>query len=341
MISIKHFLERRDYQPAAELLEAALQMSRLLLEAIATHGVWEREADGKAFLRDMNGLLRRMDQPPTALDLLEISSEAVEAMEAHAHRTRAYQCEQNDHMQSIVAMLADTVADLSRQSDLSIARLQAIEQQIEQASEMDDKRVLSAGLQSCLAAIRDAAAQQRKGSSATVQRLQGHIRATQTQFPPDVGTGREIELEPAGFDEQSEAAPVAYVAAFKLQRSEHIAARFGEAAKAQMLSLISQSLKTVLGPEDRLLRWKGTSFVMFLKSAAPVQEVRRQLTDAVARTGQHYVEVGKKTALLSIGVDWIVFPQAQYTSLDAVFNEIDAFLAGEPHGAASSPAVKS
>ena len=122
-----------------------------------------------------------------------------------------------------------------------------------------------------------------------------------------------------------------YVAAFRLQRADHIALRFGDHAKRQMLSLLSQSLKTVLGPKDRLLRWKGTSFVMFLESAAAIQDVRARLSEAVAATGQHYIEVGKKSALLSVGVDWTVFTQAQCGSLDAVFTEVDSFLAGKTH----------
>ena len=40
------------------------------------------------------------------------------------------------------------------------------------------------------------------------------------------------------------------------------------------------------------------------------------------------IEVGKNAALLAVGVDWIVFPQARYPSLDVVFEEVDLFLAG-------------
>ena len=68
---------------------------------------------------------------------------------------------------------------------------------------------------------------------------------------------------------------------------------------------------------------------MFLNSTATINEIRVLLTEAVARIGQHYIEVGKKTALISVGVDWIVFPQAQCSSLDAVFTEVDSFLARE------------
>ena len=120
--------------------------------------------------------------------------------------------------------------------------------------------------------------------------------------------------------------PASYVAAFKLQRAEHIANRFGETVKHQMLNLIATELKTVLGPHDRLLRWKGTSFVMFINSTAAIPEIRSRLAKAVAATSQQYIEVGRNSALLSVGVDWIVFPQAG-RPLDAVFTEVDAFLA--------------
>ena len=116
------------------------------------------------------------------------------------------------------------------------------------------------------------------------------------------------------------------MAAFRLQRAEHIASRFGEPVKHQMLSVIATQLKTTLGTGDRLLRWKGTSYVMFINSTAAIQEIRRSLANTVAAVGQQYIEVGRKSALLSIGVDWIVFPQGG-RPLEAVFTEVDAFLA--------------
>jgi GGDEF domain-containing protein len=232
----------------------------------------------------------------------------------------------------MVAMLTATVADLSGQTDASVARLQTIERQIEHVSGLDDIRALRANLESCLLAVREAAAQQRSGSAATVRRLQEQIDTVQKRAAPNPAAPRvsqaEIDLatEPSfGVPQQ---AYTRYVAAFKLQRAEHIATRFGESARHQMLALIGQSLKTVLEPDDRLLRWKGTSFVMFFNSTATIQGVRARLSEAVAATGQHYVEVGKKTALLSVGVDWTVFPEAQCPSLDEVFAEVDAFLTG-------------
>ena len=150
-------------------------MCRLLLDGIATHLIRGREVDWKSLGRTVKGLLRRMDEPPTALGLLGIGSEAVEALETYAQSTERYLREENEQMQTMVAMLTDTVADLSGQTDASVGRLQTIERQIERASGLDDIRSLTASLESCLLAVREAAAEQRSGSAATVRRLQDQI----------------------------------------------------------------------------------------------------------------------------------------------------------------------
>jgi len=342
MISIKRFLDTRHDAgpPNRDLLEASLQMGRLLLDAIATHVVRGRETDLKDFTTTLSGLLRRTEEPPTPLHLLSISSEATEALETYCQRTTEYSREQTEQMQTMVTTLADTLADLSGQTDASVSRLQALEQQIEHASGLEDMGTVSTSLQNCLQALREAVAQQRTSSAATTQRLQGRIEASRQRMARDRTPPRrvaaEIDLEPEPAGSVANLSPSAYVAAFRLQRAEHIATRFGEGAKHQMLSLISQTLKPHLGPNDRLLRWKGTSFVMFLNTTESIHQVRVRLSEVVVAICQQYIEVGKKSTLLSVGVDWIVFPQSQCPSIDAVFTEVDSFLANARPGNSSA-----
>ncbi|MEI9975338.1 MAG: hypothetical protein WDO73_26715 [Ignavibacteriota bacterium] len=47
---------------------------------------------------------------------------------------------------------------------------------------------------------------------------------------------------------------------------------------------------------------------------------------AVAATGKQYFELGSKSALLAVGVDWVIFPHPSDMSLEAVFAEVEAFL---------------
>jgi GGDEF domain-containing protein len=230
----------------------------------------------------------------------------------------------------MVAMLTDTVADLAGQTDASVGRLQSIEKQLGRASELNDIRALKASLGESLQALREAAAHQRSSSTATIVQLRTQIAVARKQAADDtrprVFIPGDIDhiVEPS--DGAAESCSASYVAAVRLRRAAHIASRFGEPVRHRMLAMIGTQLNTMLGPQDRLLRWKGASFVMFLNSGETIGQVRARLAETVSITSQQYIEVGNKTSLLSIGVDWIVFPQADHPSLEAVFSAVDAFL---------------
>jgi GGDEF domain-containing protein len=343
MISIKRFLDQGNHvaAPQHDTVEALTQMVRLLLEAMGTHTIRGNEADLKSLRRTLAGLVRQLEEPLPAMTLLGISSDAVDAFEDYCQRTGERLREQHVERQSMIAMLADTVAELSGQADTSVARLQAIEKQVESASLVDDMRTLRSNLADSLRALRDAAAAQKSSSMATVARLEGQVKIARSRIPEDpepqsTDPGSIDHLQDV-VDTPAEPLPTSYVAVFKLQRAEYIASRFGDAAKSQMFLVLAAQLKTVLGPNDRLLRWKGTSFVMFINSTESIKHIKNRLTEVIAATGQQYIEVGRKSALLSVGVDWNIFPQAGRASLEAVFTEVDAFLANV--GQTSSTAI--
>jgi GGDEF domain-containing protein len=344
MISIKRFLDQRRNPSAAErdMLAALTQMGRMLLDGMARTVVHGRETDWNTLHQTFGEIAQRMEAPQSTLGLLSISSDAVEALETYCQETSEYFREGKEQMRSMVAMLTATVGDLSGQTDASVARLQAIEKAIEQASELSDIQDLRSNLESCLLALRETAAQQRARSAVTEQRLREHIEVAEKRTAEEYKHGSfgpgGIDLAPEPPDGPLEEVPTSYVAAFKLQRAEHIAKRFGEPVRRQMLATIGTELKKVLGPDDKLLRWKGTSIVVFISSTATAGEIKARLYGAVAATGQQYVELGRKSALLAVGVDWILFPQSDHPSLEAALGEVDAFLAGAK-AEASPPAA--
>ena len=322
MISIRRLLERPDTAAAgSELLEASSQLRGLLLAAIADRAQCGKEAETGIFDLSVRDLLRRLEAAAAPMDLATIATQALRAVEHFTRRTTEHLREQGSQMQSMVAMLTDTLADVSGQSEASIARLQAIERQIERASSLDDIPALRASLASCLAGVKEAAVQQRKAAVTTVERLHDHIKSL-PQSPIGVAA-------PSGGTRPPPAGTAEYVAAFKLQRADNILTRFGEGVRDQMLSVIAEGLRSVQGTRDRLMQWKGASFVMLLNSSESVAALQRRYSAVVAKIGQRYVEVGKNSALLAVGVDWVVYPQARYPSLEAVFGEVDAFLSGE------------
>ena len=317
MISIRQFLEKSG-EPTPEdqeLLRASLRLRRLLQDSASTGSHLAPEAATDFALKSQN-LLRCLEDATSGVDLVMIAGEALELHEESRRRSAEYYGEQGAQLQSMVAMLTNTLADISGQSDESVARLLDIERQIEHASRLDDIRALHGSLERCLSDVRQAVIQQRTAGSSTLDRLREKIRnvPVQTTTQPVAATTAE------------------FVAVLRLQRSEYIRDRFGETVRDQMLALIGETLKSASIAEDRIMRWKGPSFVVFLKSSEGLLAIRRRIAHLVNKIGQRYVEVGKNSALLAVSVDWAAYPQARFPSLDAVFAEIDAFLAKDATG---------
>jgi GGDEF domain-containing protein len=344
MISIKEFLNpHKAPEPKHDLIDALTQMGRMLLDAVATYTVRGTDADLEDFRRKLNRLTRQMDTEQSPMTVLGITSDAVEALETYCERTAKYNREQRAERQSMVGMLTETVAELAGQSESAVGRLQSIEKELGRASELNDIRALKASLGESLQAVRAAAAHHRNTSAATVERLRAQIvvaRAQAADEPrPPVHIPGDLDLAPEPFDALVESPPASFVAVVRLRRADHIASRFGESVRLRMLAMIGTQLKTMVGPTDRLLRWKGTSFVMFLNTRETVGQVRACLAQLVAILNQQYIEVGSKTSLLSIGADWVVFSQADHPTLEAVFTEVDAFLANTPQDGSATAVV--
>jgi hypothetical protein len=338
MISIKRFLDQyRDETPTdLGLVDALKQMGRLLLDCMALHNVRGSEADLGGLRETLNSLASQIDQPQDALGFLGIASEAAEALESYCCRTTDYLRAEKEQVNSMVGMLTDTLTEVTGQTDCSINRLHAIEQDLEEASGLNDMQAVRSNLERSLVALREAVKEQKNSSAAARELLSNQLvkaESSTSSAPSHKGINfTDIDYF-AGAPANSTAPSITtYIAAFKLQRAENIVTRFGEATKHEMLLTLGRQLKAVVGPDDRLLRWKGTSFVMFITSKGTLGEIKTPLYDAVAKVGMQYIEVGRKSALLAVGVDWIIFPQAEYPTLEAAFAKVDDFLA------ASAPA---
>lgn len=325
MISIKRLLQAYDTHPLDDRqANASTRLHNLLVEGLATrHGAnWGITAEFTLTARDLLGRLESANC--SGADLLEVACETLELFESHSKQATAFFHEQSRQMQSMVVMLTETIGDISAQSDTSVATLQAIEHQIQQASSLDDMRSLKSSLQSCLTAVKEATVQQRSAMQATVRRLHEQVRLSRPLSTPAPPPGSAVHSE---FVDGKEAD---YTISFKLRRLEHIRSRFGEAAIEQMFALVEAGLKPALRPRDRLMRWKRDSLLMFVSSTEDILGLRQRFSRIVSAIGQKHVEIGKNSALLGVGVDWIILPQAQYPSLERLFLDVDSFLSEKP-----------
>ena len=302
--------------------EAWLHGFRLLIEGLRPGGPPDI-ATGHAS-QAIDALLRRLEQPIEAFDVLEIANEALACVHRAGESARTRHQQYSDELQCIISMLTATVAGFSSQRDVSIERLQRIERQIEQASLIEDLRTLKSNLADCLTEVREAASIQRKQSAETIRAFENQIQSVRSRIP----TPREADIDDsATLRAQSRTQPVEYIAVFVLDRENSIAARFGEKARDAALNLVKDRLREALLPADRVVRWKGAAFLASLKRSGTISDVRAELSIAATIPASLLVELGSRSIRLPVSLSWTVFPQAHNGSLDQSFEKVDQFIA--------------
>jgi len=305
---------------------ALLQGFRLLIEGLRPVG----PADGHA-VQAIDALLRRLEQPLQAFDVLEIANEALASVQRDRDATTVRHQQYSEELQSIISMLTATLAGFSSQRDGSIGRLQRIERQIEKASMIDDLRTLKSNLADCLTEVREAATVQQKQATETIHAFENQIQAVRSRIPKPRETDGD---DSARLRTQSETPPVEYIAVFVLDRENSIAARFGDKARDAALNLVKDRLREALPPSDRVVRWKGAAFLASLKRAGTISDVRAELSIAATIPASLLVELGSRSIRLPVSLSWTVFPQAHNGSLDQSFEKVDQFIAKARPGSA-------
>jgi hypothetical protein len=227
---------------------------------------------------------------PNALQLA-----AGDSLDIYSQRVARYFRSERDHLQAIVRMMAQALAETTGPG-ASVTRLREIARGVEGTSELEELAALRGELESCLSVLRQ-------------------NRAGQTTPPTEPAA---MERAPAGD---------AYVAAFRLQRAELVASRFGRAVLREMLDVVHTNVKLVLGPADRVQRWKDMAIVAFTYSGSGLYTVRGQFSKVVSTIRLQHINVGNRSAMLSIGLDWTVLPHLGPPNVTP--EEVEAFLSGE------------
>jgi hypothetical protein len=329
VISIRRFLEYREKAAPAEIS----RLQGLLSEGLEAQRRIGREIATPEFELSFRELLHQLEEEPQPIGALNIANRALEILGERAVRAAEFFQARERDLRSMLGMLAETVAEISTSSDEILTRLKVVEKQLERASSLDDIRRAKERLAECLSSIKEAVNQQKRSVEAAVEQVEGHAENTgplaAEGAPRSSGEGSSGAWGTTGSG---------YLAAFKLQRADHILMRIGERTVERMLDLLKEGLNPMLGPRDRIVRWKNHSLLLFLNSPEETGTVQRGIAEAVAKVGQRYVETGN-SGLLAVGVDWVLLPQARYASAEGAMREVDLFLRKDR--TASGPGVNS
>ena len=306
----------------AQLAGASRQAPQILLSGLPFASVIAGESDVHA-RRTTSELLRRLQNPVSSAEAVEIAHEAVTSLEDDAKATVNRYRLQSGELQEMITLLTATVAALPAQKNAAFARLQQIDKLIAQTTRLEDLHTLKANLAECLPAIREAIQAQPRPVAEPARPLERSLQPPKARVtaPP-----RAEPEEPAEKD-KAESKAAEYAAVFLLDRENSIASRFGEDVRHKVLRFVQQHLKESLLPGDRLVRWKGAAFVASFKRPGALQDVRAELSSVASIHVPQVIDVGNRSVRLPISLSWAVFPQARFASLDVLFEKVDDFIA--------------
>lgn len=232
-------------------------------------------------------------------------------------------------LQNIIGTMTRAVATFGSVCDRSVARLQKIECQLQQAAGSNDPELLNRSIEECLESIREEILKQKAERARTHEMLQ--VLETSRSGPgkaPDPVTGLPSRLDAeAALAEAAEGQTPAYVAMLSVDRVALINGRYGYAAGDEVLKLFLESLQTRVLPEDRIFRWSGPAFVVILERTDRLEKVRHLFRAVVPGKIERTIHAANRTALISISSAWILLPVV--VPVSDLVAELDKFLANQ------------
>jgi len=332
MTSLRKYLFGR----FAEEQQVFLRTTKLLLQAVGLHAVNCDEADYEKFRSDINQLAAQLEDSPYSEALL-VTGSAVKALEDYNRRlTRVFRSRQNE-LQSIVAMLTETISALGANSTRSSSRLQQLEKQLEKASAIEDLRAIKLRLADCLEELRTERRQNDQATQEHVCRLREGLEKARQELKrsaaapggtdslsglPERGTAEEVMAEGL-----ASGRPLCAVV-FVLDRLPAINARFGYAAGDRVMLGFLRHLKQSVARPAEIYRWTGPAFLLLAEASGQLVKFREDMTHIISTRVEETLRVGNRTVLLPVSGSCAVFPLSEAKSLPVLLTKIDNFVKG-------------
>jgi len=233
------------------------------------------------------------------------------------------------------AVLAAT--NLCLASEHFTQRLGEIEDQIEEACNIDAVRVLRFRLTEYMQQVRDQTGHQRQKMAEALKELREQreiaqgVRAskgTSAAVAQDSLTG----LQARGCAERAltatlEAGLPAYAVLFVVDRLHLINARYGYSTGDQMLRVFCDHLASGVSPGDRLFRWTGPAFVALLERVESQAEIQQEINRIASANLKITVQIGNGAVSLPIPTLSLLVPLAEMKSFSDLAIRMDSFIA--------------
>jgi GGDEF domain-containing protein len=240
----------------------------------------------------------------------------------------------------LIRMLIDTIRMLATPGAETLQRLEALEEDLTGAVELDDLRNVKPKLSACLEAIRRESSRPQTPANEPAEPFSPAPERSHRAFPARHGHPPAEEIQVRGLDPvtglpERHAAEAALELAIRsrlpitpavivIDSLPAINMRFGRQTGDALLQAFGDSVVQTLSPEDELFRWTGPAFVAVLRDPLKGQRGASEFARLMEQKFEHTVTTSSRDIHLSPAKRWTILPTNSRPA--ELFHEIDRFV---------------
>jgi GGDEF domain-containing protein len=340
VISLKKFLDADRGK-----LEALQRMVELLLQGVLVHTV-EGAPEDYAWLRvNIQRISEAVAGAKSGQDYLVQAGALNSSLEDYRRRTAKYFEQRRAEMKNIIHMLTATISAISEASNENLQRLRKIEQDVSDAAQIEDVRLIKSKLGECLEDIRRETERQKAYTSHTVEELTRGLRGAQSSSlsDPNAADKGKQGANPAGRAlDPVTGLPARYEAETAIYRAYHkmaavsvgiivieslpaINVKYGRSTGDQVLQAFGDFIAQKLAADDQLFRWTGPTLLALLHRSAKIERVRGEFARLMEQKFEHTTQTASHVVHFPVARRWEVLPLE--STPEQMYRKIDLFVA--------------
>lgn len=311
-----------------------------LLQQTITDAVPSSPAEGDVqairLRAGLAAITSRITEQASIEDVTNAANAATELLRKYQTGAAQRAVQQLAELKGVMRTMTDTITFLSESRSTVVHQLTFVERQLEDATELDDIRLLRPKLAECLELVRQETARLQAESAA-------HTEAVRQKMglPPvtadsgairrlgalDVATGLPSRQAAERFlGEKTANGLRCSIALFVPERLGFVTRRHGREAEDEVLLHVAQHLTKLLPAGAHLYRWTGPALLAVRVSSDPPEHDEQIWQQIASKPCEKTLGNERRSALLRITMASFVRQSGVDTSIPALLEEMDGFV---------------
>ncbi len=332
MISLKKLLDQPSDREARS--EAVARFTALLLQGLEESAIDCDPTEIQHFRTDIHGIAEKLEAETLPKEIGGLADAVVNALRQYNCIVTEFINQQRFEYQSMLAMLTDTLASLSINSDQTIAKLHGLEEQLDRAGYIEDIQQVRLQLATFLLELKSESARQKEQATNAINAV--NLRLAQAQRPAEAVDSETrlvdeltgLATKPAAEHEIAsgvQSTANIYAVLFIVDRVQLATGRFGAEVGDALILTFVRHLAEKLPKQDRLFRWGAASLLVLMERTPDFANVSAEIRRVLGSRLEKTFDIGRRSVLMAVTSSWTAIPLFGASSADDVIRKLESF----------------